>query len=84
MRRCAMYSPSSGFTVMLDDELTDRGPTRDFIVSDDGVLYATIDHGTHWRCLGMVDAVSFLTDNGFAAAAASLADARGSMSARRS
>jgi photosystem II stability/assembly factor-like uncharacterized protein len=71
-----MYGPAYGFTVMLADEDAEQGPTRDFIVSDEGVLYATTDHGANWRCLGVVDPVSFLTDNGCPAAAASVLDAR--------
>jgi photosystem II stability/assembly factor-like uncharacterized protein len=71
-----MKAPSNGFTVMLGDEPLDNGLSNDYIVTDGGVLYATSDHGSHWRCLGLVDAVAFLLDSGFTAAAASLADAR--------
>ena len=79
-----MKAPSNGFTVMLaDDELPEQVPARDYIVTDEGVLYATADHGAHWRCLGLVDAVSFLLDSGFEAAAASLADAMSDVPARR-
>ena len=72
-----MNNPQYGFTVVLaEDEPPEHGLAVDYIVSDDGVLYATTDHGSNWRCLGMVDAVSFLLDSGFTQAAGSLARAK--------
>ena len=71
-----MNSRANGFTVVLAQEAPEDRPMLDYIVSDDGVLYATTDHGSHWRCLGMVDAVAFLHDNGFTQAAESLASVR--------
>jgi hypothetical protein len=71
-----MNNPAYGFTVMLAEQAPVYGPAVDYIVSDDGVLYATTDHGSHWRCLCMVDAIAFLLDNGFAQAAESLASSK--------
>lgn len=39
---------------------TGQGMVQDWALSDDGVLYTTLDRGAHWRCLGIVDTDDFL------------------------
>jgi len=60
-----MSATTTAFTLILADDPRDGGSGRDFIVTDDGVLYGTTDSGTHWRCLGTVDTAAFLFDIGF-------------------
>ena len=55
----------TGFSLVLWEEPTDGSGGWDFMVSDDGLLLATDDHGAHWRCLGLVDAAEFLVDLGY-------------------
>jgi len=63
-----MSATTSAFTLILAADPDDGGSARDFIVTDEGVLYGTTDNGTHWRCLGMVDTAAFLFDIGLAGA----------------
>ena len=67
-----MSATASAFTLILAEETRDGRAARDYIVTDDGVLYGTTDNGGHWRCLGMVDAAAFLVDIGFPEATESL------------
>jgi hypothetical protein len=60
-----MSATTSAFTLVLAADPRDGGSARDFIVTDDGVLYGTIDSGATWRCLGMVDTATFLVAVGF-------------------
>jgi hypothetical protein len=60
-----MSATQNAFTLILAADPHGGRAARDFIVTDDGVLYGTTDNGAHWRCLGMVDAATFLFDIGF-------------------
>jgi hypothetical protein len=60
-----MSALASAFTLIASADPKDGGSARDFIVTDEGVLYGTTDNGSHWRCLGLVDAEAFLFDIGF-------------------
>ena len=70
-----MSATTSAFTLILAADPRDGGAARDFIVTDEGVLYGTTDHGAHWRCLGMVDVEAFLFDIGFPEASEELLEA---------
>jgi hypothetical protein len=70
-----MSATTGAFTLILAADLRDGGTEHDFIITDEGVLYGTIDHGAHWRCLGMVDAETFLFDIGFPEASEELLEA---------
>ena len=70
-----MSATASAFTLILAADPHDGGTARDFIVTDEGVLYGTTDHGANWRCLGMVDTAAFLFDIGFPEASAELLEA---------
>jgi photosystem II stability/assembly factor-like uncharacterized protein len=61
---------ATAFTLIAAEDPHDGGSARDFIVTDDGVLYGTTDSGSHWRCLGTVDADEFLFDIDFSEASA--------------
>jgi hypothetical protein len=70
-----MSATTSAFTLILAADPREGGSVRDFIVTDDGVLYGSTDSGAHWRCLGMVDAEAFLFDIGFPEASEELLEA---------
>jgi hypothetical protein len=70
-----MSAATNAFTLILAADPHADGSARDFIVTDEGVLYGTTDSGTHWRCLGMVDTAAFLFDIGFPEASAELLEA---------
>jgi hypothetical protein len=73
--RRAMSATTSAFTLILAEDPRDGGAARDFIVTDNGVLYGTTDRGAHWRCLGTVDTAAFLFDIGFPEASEELLEA---------
>ncbi len=60
-----MSAVTSGYTLVLAEDERDGAPVIDFIVTDGGVLLATGDHGSTWRCYGLVDPELFLLDLGF-------------------
>jgi hypothetical protein len=64
-RRPTMTTEATSFTLILAENPQDGERARDFIVTDAGVLFGTIDDGAHWRCLGTVDTAEFLFDIGF-------------------
>ena len=70
-----MSATTRAFTLILAETPQVGGYGRDFIVTDDGVLYGTTDSGAHWRCLGTVDAADFLCDIGFPEASEELLEA---------
>ena len=70
-----MSATATEFTLIIAEDPHDGGSARDFIVTDDGVLFGTTDSGTHWRCLGTVDAAAFLFDIGFPEATEELLEA---------
>jgi hypothetical protein len=63
-----MSATTSAFTLILAADPRSGQSAHDFLVTDEGVLYGTTDHGAHWRCLGMVDTAAFLFDIGLAGA----------------
>ena len=63
-----MSGAASGFTLVFAEEAGDGRSNTDFIVTDGGVLLATVDHGVTWRCYGLVNTELFLLDLGFAEA----------------
>jgi photosystem II stability/assembly factor-like uncharacterized protein len=70
-----MSATTSAFTLILAEDRRDGGSGRDFIVTDNGVLYGTTDNGARWRCLGTVDTAAFLFDIGFPDASEGLLEA---------
>ncbi len=60
-----MSGVTIGYTLVLAAHEHDGAPVTDFIVTDGGVLLATGDHGSSWRCYGLVDPELFLLDLGF-------------------
>lgn len=57
-------SATTGYTVFFSEHDAAGRHLADYLLTENGLLYATFDHGTVWRCLGLVEVADLLVHFG--------------------